>query len=248
MDAALPTLRALAASPPTAAGYLIDLDGTLASGSKLLPGALDFLANLERPFVILSNDSEHVEEQVAGLFEPHGLHLDTSKIVLAGVAAVESIAERFAGARVLLLASDDLVRLASKRGLTVDSHNPEIVLVARDRGFTFDKLALAAKAIASGARLILACPDLSHPGPDGEPIPEAGALAAALLACTGYPQHEVIGKPEAMLFKVGCQRLGISPSQCIMIGDNPLTDGLGADRAGVSFLQIKAAVGAAEAD
>lgn len=246
MDAAFPTLRALAARPPTAAGYLIDLDGTLVSGSKILPGALEFLASLQHPFVILSNDSEHIEDQVAALFEQHGLHIDTGRIVLAGVVAIESIAARFPGARLFLIASEDLVRLARSRGLIVDSNEPEIVLVARDRGFTFDKLAAATKAVAAGARLILACPDLSHPGPSGEPIPEAGALAAAVLACTGHPQHEIIGKPEAMLFNVGCQRLGIPPSQCIMVGDNPLTDGLGAERAGVSFLQIKAAVGLVE--
>jgi HAD superfamily hydrolase (TIGR01549 family) len=65
-----------------------------------------------------------------------------------------------------------------------------------------------------------------------------GALAAALFACVGDIPHEVIGKPEPTLFAIGCARLGIPAAQCIMIGDNPLTDGSGASRAGMRFLQV----------
>ncbi|MEQ1768558.1 MAG: HAD family hydrolase [Devosia sp.] len=238
----LPTLRALAASPPQAAGYLIDLDGTLVSGSRILPGAIEFLDRLPGPYVIVSNDSEHVGSDVSRLFARHGVWMDSARIVLAGVAAVESIAARSPGAGVMLLGSAQLAAYAMERGLVLDSRQADIVLVARDRGFTFDKLAAAARAVHFGARVVVACPDYSHPGHDGEPIPEAGALAAALLACAGQQSYEVIGKPEAMLFTLGCQRLGIPASRCVMIGDNPLTDGVGARRAGVEFCQV-AAVG-----
>jgi ribonucleotide monophosphatase NagD (HAD superfamily) len=138
----------------------------------------------------------------------------------------------------MLLGSPALRVIASRHGLQLDSDRPDIVLLARDRSFSFDKLAAAAKAVQRGARVVLACPDLSHPGPDGEPVPEVGALAAALFACVGEVPHEVVGKPEPTLFKIGCQRLGIEAAQCVMIGDNPLTDGAGAVRAGIPFFQV----------
>lgn len=232
------TLQALATDLPQADGYLIDLDGTLLSGTLLLPGALPLLARLRGRFVILSNDSEHVPEQLVESLGRAGLSIAAEDIVLSGVVAVESIAARFPGARTLLLGSSALRDLARRLGLRLEAEEPEIVLIARDREFSFDRLAAAAKAVRRGARLILACPDTAHPGPDGEPVPEVGALAAALFACVGNVPHEVIGKPEPTLFKIGCDRLGIAPGRCMMIGDNPLTDGAGAVRAGIGFCQI----------
>lgn len=238
MAASLPTLQALAGDPPQADGYLIDLDGTLMSGSALLPGAIGFLSKLRAPFVILSNDSEHVPHEIAGIFRKNGLPLGRRDVVLAGAVAIEAIAERSPGASVMLLASPPLAVMAQKLGLRLDNSRPDIVLLARDRAFSFDKLAAAARAVQRGARVVLACPDTSHPGPNGDPVPEVGALAAALFACVGTVPHEVVGKPEATLFRIGCERLGIPPAQCLMIGDNPLTDGAGASRAGIAFCQV----------
>jgi HAD superfamily hydrolase (TIGR01450 family) len=237
----LPTLKLLAAHPPEADGYLIDLDGTLISGTSLLAGAIDLLSSLRKPFVILSNDSEHVPQHIAGMFRKSGLPIGRRDVILAGAVAIETIAERSPGASVMLLASPALAILAQKHGLQLHAANPEIVLVARDRSFTFDKLAAAAAAVRRGARVVLACPDTSHPGPNGDPVPEVGALAAALFACVGPISYEVIGKPEETMFRIGCERLGISPGRCLMIGDNPMTDGLGASRAGINFCQIAGA-------
>jgi HAD superfamily hydrolase (TIGR01450 family) len=234
----LPTLHMLADDPPRAGGYLIDLDGTLLAGSSLISGAISFLSKLPAPFVILSNDSEHVPQQIAGIFRKNGLPLGRRDVILSGAVAVEIIAERSPGANVMLLGSPALSVLAQKLGLRLAAANPDIVLLARDRAFSFDRLAAAAKAVHRGAHVVLACPDTSHPGPNGEPVPEVGALAAALFACVGPVPHEVIGKPEATLFRIGCERLGIAPAQCLMIGDNPLTDGAGASRAGIAFCQV----------
>lgn len=238
MRPALPTLETLAGAAPAAKGYLIDLDGTLISGARLLPGAIAFLAGLRAPFVILSNDAEHVPQQVAAMFRKHGLPMGRRDVILAGAVALERLAARSPGASVMLLGSPALAVLAQKLGLRLYSDLPEIVLIARDRSFTFDKLAAAARAVQRGARVVLACPDTSHPGPDGEPVPEVGALAAALFACVGPVPHEVIGKPEAALFEIGCERLGMKPAECLMVGDNPLTDGAGASRAGITFCQV----------
>jgi HAD superfamily hydrolase (TIGR01450 family) len=235
---ALPTLQLLAQDPPPADGYLIDLDGTLISGSSMVAGAVELLSVLHKPFVILSNDSEHAPQFIASLFRKCGLPLGRRDVVLAGAVAVETIAARSPGASVMLLGSPALAILAQKLGLQLHMSNPDIVLVARDRTFSFDKLAAAAAAVRHGAQVVLACPDTSHPGPNGDPVPEVGALAAALFACVGPTPYEVIGKPEALMFKIGCDRLGVAPARCLMIGDNPLTDGVGASRAGIAFCQV----------
>lgn len=221
----------------SARGYLIDLDGTLMSGRHLLPGARELLGRLEGRFAIVSNDSEHTPLQLASRFADLGIAVPAERIILAGTCALEAIARRHPRARVMVIGSTPLRAYARRLKLEVDQPDCDVVLVARDRRFNYGKLAAAAEAMARGAELYVACPDTTHPGPNGQPVPEAGALAAALLACSGPVPHTVIGKPQPALFRLGCERLGIEPDESVMIGDNPLTDGAGARALGMTFWQ-----------
>jgi len=222
----------------SATGLVIDLDGTLMSGGQLYPDTKPFLESLSQPFVILSNDSEHTSADLVQVFGDHGVALNASHFILAGVALVEEFAKAEPGARVMILGSPALQALATDRGLVLDDARPEAVIVMRDPGFTYRRLALAAGALFRGARMIVACPDVSHPSPSGAPVPEAGALAAAVRICAGIDEYTVFGKPEPALFELASRRLGLAPSDCAMIGDNPHTDGAGASRLGMKFYQI----------
>lgn len=222
------------------AGYLIDLDGTLISGRTVLADATWLLERAAGRFMLVSNNSEHTPEQLARQLRHMGLRIAPEQIVLAGTAALERIARTSPGARLLLLGSAALASYARKLGLElVLKAEADIVLVTRDRKFTYARLALAAEALSLGARLVVACPDRSHPGLRRQPIPEAGALAAALIAATGVEPYEVIGKPEPLLFETACRRLGIEPRQGLMIGDNSDTDGAGARRLGMAFALVR---------
>ncbi|WP_144007118.1 HAD hydrolase-like protein, partial [Pelomonas sp. KK5] len=115
---------------------------------------------------------------------------------------------------------------------------PEFIVLARDRRFDYARLALAANELRAGARLVVTNPDLSHPAPAGAVVPETGALMRALVACAGIEPAQVIGKPEADLFIEGLRRLGATPAHTLVIGDNPLTDALGAARLGMRCLLL----------
>lgn len=231
----------MSSMPVDPAGYLIDLDGTLISGQSVLPDASWLLNRVANQFMLVSNNSEHTPLQLSRQLRRLGLQIAPERIVLAGAAAVEMIAEKKPGARVLLLGSASLTNFARRLGLqtVIDAH-ADIVLVTRDRRFSYARLAIAAEAISLGAELVVACPDRNHPGPRRQPVPEAGALAAALIAAAGVETYQVIGKPEPKLFETACQRLAISPKDGMMIGDNPETDGAGARRLGMRFVLVKA--------
>ena len=221
-----------------AGGYLIDLDGTLISGRHVLPDARWLLNQVEGRYRIVSNNAEHTPDQLSRILRSMGLPIASSEIILAGTTAIDGIAQKFPGASVLLLGSTALRNYARRKGLRLQQEKPDIVLVTRDRNFSYVKLAAAAEALCDGAQLFVAAPDLSHPGPTGKPVPETGALAAAILACAGPRDYTVIGKPEPVLFKMACDRLGVAPKDAVMIGDNPQTDGLGASRIGMRFWQV----------
>lgn len=221
-----------------AGGYLIDLDGTLISGRLVLPDARWLLDQVEGRYIIVSNNAEHTPDQLSRMLRSLGLPIAESRIVLAGTTAIDVIAKKSPGASVLLLGSTALRNYARRRGLRLRQDKPDIVLVTRDRNFSYAKLAAAAEALCGGAELVVAAPDLSHPGPTGKPVPETGALAAAILACAGPRDYTIIGKPEPMLYTMACSRLGVAPDNAVMIGDNPQTDGRGATRTGMRFWQV----------
>lgn len=222
-----------------AKGYLIDMDGTLISGRTVLPGARPLLEAVAGRYVLVSNNAEHTPNQLSRLLHAIGLNIASERIVLAGTAAIDCIAETFPGASLMLVGSRALKIYASRKGLRLEGARPDIVLIARDRHFSYRKLATAAKALSEGAAFYVAAPDLSHPGLNGEPVPETGALAAAILACAGPRDYTVIGKPEKILFEMACTTLGIEFADAVMIGDNPKTDGLGAHRLGMRFHHVQ---------
>lgn len=219
-------------------GWLIDLDGTLVCGGRAMPGAAAFLAACGGRFVVVSNDAEHTPAELADDLRRMGLDIPADRIVLAGAFALDDIAMRRPGARVLMLASKGLARHARARGLRPVRTRPDIVFLGRDRQFSHAKLALAANAVRAGAELVVANPDLVHPGPSGTVVPETGALLAALLACTGPVDYRLVGKPEPTLFDAGLALLGLPKRVVAMLGDNPRTDGEGARRFGLRYVEI----------
>ncbi|MGX5736663.1 HAD-IIA family hydrolase [Bosea thiooxidans] len=219
-------------------GWLIDLDGTLVCAGRAMPGARAFLKACAGRFVVVSNDAEHIPAELASALGRLGLNVPANRIVLAGAVALDEIAALRPGARVLVLASDALARHARERGLMPVRTRPDIVFLGRDRHFSHKRLALAANAVRAGAELVVANPDLVHPGPDGAVVPETGALLAALLACTGPVDYRLIGKPESALFAAGLALLGLPRRSVAMLGDNPRTDGEGARRFGLRYVEI----------
>lgn len=222
---------------PPAKGYLVDLDGTLVSGGAALPGAEELVAALGERMAVVSNDSEHVPEQLARLLARAGLRIPPERIVLAGTAAIDLAAREHPGCKVLLLASSPLATYARRKGLRLTATDPDLVILGRDRHFTYAKLERACTALRAGAGLVVANPDLVHPGPRG-PVPETGTLLAAILACAGPVPCRVVGKPEPALFRKALAVLGVAAADALMIGDNAETDGIGARRLGIGYVHV----------
>ena len=165
-------------------------------------------------------------------------------MVLAGVAAVELVAGRAPGARVFVCGSGPTVGHAVACGLQADETAPEYVILTRDTGFTYGRLQAVLGCLTRGARLVVANADATHPGADGVPVPETGALLAAVRECLPGLEFEVVGKPEPGLFRVALERLKVGPGDAVLVGDNPVTDGAGAKAAGVDFILVGEGPGA----
>lgn len=217
---------------------IVDLDGTLVRGGEPTPGAAEFLARFEGRVAIVSNNSTETASRMSAVLARVGLGAPPDKLVLAGEEMIRFAAERFAGARCFCLTTAPLRRLAVRYGLRLVETEPDIVLLGRDPSITYDKISAVVNVLRRGAKLVVANPDLSHPGVNGDVVPETGTLMSAIVAGSGVQPHHVVGKPEVALFQLALQRLGSSPVDTVVVGDNPDTDGAGAARLGMRCVLI----------
>ncbi len=69
-------------------------------------------------------------------------------------------------------------------------------------------------------------------------LPGAGALAAPFIIATGK-QPVTIGKPKPLLYEIALQELQVQADSCLMIGDRPDTDILGAQQLGIQTALVR---------
>jgi len=218
--------------------FLLDLDGTLLCGGRATEGALSFLHAVRGRFALVSNNSRDTGRSLSAKLRRVGFDIPPASIVLAGEEAVGFVARQYPGARCLIAASPALRHCARRHGLLPVMEKAEVVVLGRDIHWNYAKLTLLANEVRRGATLVAVNPDLTHPGSDGQVVPETGALLAAVEAAAGVAAAHVVGKPTALLFLAALDRLGADRRDTIVIGDNPLTDRAGARALGLRSLIV----------
>ncbi|MGG6311048.1 TIGR01457 family HAD-type hydrolase [Paenibacillus macerans] len=205
--------------------FLIDLDGTLYHGPRIIPGADRLISALrdERiPFLFVTNNSSRTPEEVAHHLQAMGISAAAEEVCTSAVAAAEYIAQELPACRVAAIGENGLLEAIKGAGLTLVVERPDVVVQGIDRNFTYATLTRAARWIRGGARYVLTNPDLLLPSQEGL-MPGAGTLSAAIQAATGT-KPVVIGKPAAPLMNYAIARLGLAHSDVAVIGDNMHTD------------------------
>ena len=220
---------------------LVDLDGTLVRDDGPLDGAARLLERFRGRCAIVSNNSTHTASALARRLARMGLRIDPDRIVLAGEQAIEYMRLNHPRARLLLAASPMLQRHALDAGCTLVDSDADFVLLGLDRRLTHARLGMLATELRRGARLVVTNGDCSHPGAGGAVVPETGALMAALVAASGVQPWRVLGKPGPLLLQEGLRRLGAEPASALLVGDNPDTDALGAERLGMACVLVGSA-------
>jgi HAD superfamily hydrolase (TIGR01450 family) len=213
------------------AAYLFDLDGTIYLGDELLPGArrlVEALRGRGLPVRFLSNNPTSDPEQYAAKLTRLGLPTPAGEIVNTVVTMTRWLLEHAPGAVVYPIAEAPLHRALARAGIRTSSDPAEIdvVVASYDRGFTYEKLQIAFDAIwfHRRARLVATNPDRYCPFPGGRGEPDAGAVVAAIEACTGVACEVNAGKPDPLMLEAAMEQLGLEAPDCVLVGDRLSTD------------------------
>ncbi len=216
---------------------LLDLDGVLYHGDRLLLGAADFLSAIAHlPHLFITNNPIRTPQEVADHLAQLGLpRPDEDLILTSAQATADWLARTKSGFRYFAVGAAGLHRELERVG-TPDAREADFVVVGEGPGLDYEQLIIGVNLILThGARLVATNPDCTVDAVRAGQhliLPGGGALVAPFAVATGVTPT-VIGKPEPLLYQMALQRLGYGAGECLMVGDRPDTDIAGAARLGM---------------
>ncbi|HEY1686998.1 MAG TPA: HAD-IA family hydrolase [Tepidisphaeraceae bacterium] len=223
------------------AAVLLDLDGTLSHEEHAMPGAVELVRHFESSgtkYAVLSNTTAS-PRKIAGQLSRMGMAIVEKHIYTAAAAAADHVLEAFKGVpRVFNLATAGIAELLEGKVRWVESGDEpcDVVICGApaNRFAGLDRQRIALKLLRNGAALVGICADRVYTSPRGLEI-GVGALSRMFEYGAGITAT-FAGKPNRLFFDHLCQKLGVAPERCILIGDNLESDVAGAMGAGMKTI------------
>lgn len=211
--------------------FAIDLDGVVWRGEQFLEGAAEGIAVLRKAgksLLFVSNNAAYLPSRVVARFREAGIEAEEQEILTSAHAAREWIRlEGFSGKPAFVLASSPVPEQLSDllEILPVEvSSQPEVVFVARDTDFNYERLTAGAEAVRRGAAFAAANRDATLPVPGGF-VAGTGSIVAAIEMASGR-KATILGKPHPPMMEAAARILG--NHDVLMIGDRADSDVAGA--------------------
>jgi len=207
------------------AGYIIDMDGVIYHGNKLLPGVIDFLTWLEKSgkkYLFLTNSSERTPKELHEKMKRLGINIDEEHFYTSALATASFLSNQKPDGSAYIIGDAGLIHALYSVGYSVNNVNPDYVVVGDTHSYNFEKVELAVNLVIRGAKLIGTNPDISGPVEVGI-TPSTKALIAPIEIAAGKKAYYV-GKPNPLMMRSALKRLGVKREDAIVIGDRMDTD------------------------
>ncbi|HRW99944.1 MAG TPA: HAD-IIA family hydrolase, partial [Cyclobacteriaceae bacterium] len=183
-------------------GLLIDMDGVIYGGDKLIPGADTFISNLIKqdiPFTFMTNNSQRTSLEVVRKLKRLGIVVSEKHIYTSAMATASFIASQAPKGTVYVLGEGGLLSSLHDNGLVMVETEPDFVVLGEGRNFTLEMVQRAVDMILEGAKLIATNRDPS-PKQKGWNNLGIAATAAMIEEATGRKAF-VTGKPSPVMMR-----------------------------------------------
>jgi NagD protein len=206
-------------------GFIIDMDGVIYHGNKLLPGVTEFLAWMEssgKSYLFLTNASQRTPKELHEKLQRLGINVTEDHFYTSALATASFLASQKPNGSAFIIGDAGLIHAMYSAGYTINNVNPDYVVVGDSNGYNFEKIELAVNLVMRGARLIGTNPDISGPVENGI-TPSVKALIAPIEIASGKKAY-FVGKPNPLMMRIALRKLGVRREDTIVIGDRMDTD------------------------
>lgn len=227
----------------TSTNYLIDMDGVLVHGSRIIPGAGEFIARLKEAgaeFLVLTNNPIYTPGDLSHRLKITGIDIPESRIFTSSMATARFLNSQKPKGTAFVIGESGLTSPLHNLGYIITDHDPDYVVLGETYSYNFELVTKAIRLVAAGAHFIATNPDASGPSENGI-VPACGAMAALIeRACEKPPFF--VGKPNPLMMRTALNYLGVHSENTVMIGDRMDTDIIAGVESGMETILVLSGV------
>ena len=219
--------------------FLIDLDGVIYIGNRLLPGSKETIEKLRKrgkQIYFLTNDPRFLRQELCERLLCLGIAASPEEIITAGWSTAHYLVQHSIN-RVYVIGTESLKTEISNQGIKVAVQGEcQAVVVGYSENTTFHEVQQAVRHIEKGAKFIATNDDKSFPSPEGRCVATGAIVKAVQVTCEQHPI--IIGKPYSHMFHMALENVERN-ARVVMIGDSLDTDILGAHQYGIDAILVE---------
>jgi NagD protein len=223
--------------------YLIDMDGVLITGKKIIPGAdqfIDRMNALNIKFLVLTNNSMYTPGDLAHRLQSMGLKISKDQIFTSALATARFLHAQKPIGKAYVIGESGLTEAIHDAGYILTNIEPDYMVLGETFAYNFEQIKVAVRLVMQGARFIGTNPDANGPS-DGGIVPACGAMAALIEKASGRSPF-FIGKPNPVMIRSALNYLGVHSENTVMIGDRMDTDILAGIESGLETILVLSGV------
>jgi len=206
-------------------GFICDMDGVIYHGSKLLPGAkefVDWLQKENKDFLFLTNNSSKTRKELQMKLQNMGINVNEEHFYTSALATASFLKKQCPGGSAYVIGDTGLTNAMYNVGFLMNNVDPDYVVLGETRTYNYEMMEKATQLVLKGAKLIGCNFDVTGPV-DGGIAPATRALISPIEMATGKKAY-FVGKPNPLMMRHGLSTLGVNNEDAVIIGDRMDTD------------------------
>jgi len=226
-------------------GILSDIDGTLYFKGAPIPGAIETVNKLRRKRIKLlfftNTDSKTPKSIYKNLLE-YGFNVKEDEL-FTPIIALKKFLSVHRQKKIFLVSTKEIEDEFNEFSTIQGDEIPDYVIVAdfRDSWDVF-RLNHAFKYILKGAKLFGTQGNKYFLDQKGEPVIDTGSFVKMLADAADVP-YKIFGKPSIEFFNQALNKLNLTSSECIVVGDDFESDIQGANNVGIKSMLVRTGKG-----
>jgi NagD protein len=223
--------------------YITDMDGVLARGATLIPGAAEFIRKLQDhgvEYLVLTNNPLYTPRDLAHRLKTNGLEIPMERLFTSAMATARFLQSQRPNGTAYVIGESGLTEAIHEAGYVITDIKPEYVVLGETHTYNITQITKAIRLIVAGARFIATNPDSSGPSERGI-VPACGAMAALVEKASGKAPF-FVGKPNPLMMRTALNYLGVHSEDTIMVGDRMDTDIVAGVESGMETILVLSGV------
>ncbi len=207
---------------------VLDLDGTLYRGGRVIPGIPRTLETLRKngfKLFFVSNASMRTREDQARKLRKMDIACTINEMYNSAYATANYVKANYLDPCAYVISEGGLRTELKRAGVKIikrENEDPTVVVTGLDTKLTFEKLTIALRALLNGADFIVSNADRIYPVESGI-LPGSGTIAA-FLQYGSRKKPIIIGKPSTHLIEAVLKENKLKRDEVLIVGDNYETD------------------------